>query len=92
METTKDNKEEVLKLTPKALESFPVSVRDTSETDKGRYIRMLNDFGIEFKEELHQTRPGVTNSCIIVEEGYTGFVFEFEFTPDGKYVTCGAYE
>lgn len=58
-------------------------------SDKEKLKRLLTEFGVEFTEK---------GNSIICDEGsekvagYSGFVTEFTFDADGKFVEMGAYE
>lgn len=61
----------------------------SSNSDRDKFKRLLQEFGVEFTEK---------DCSIICEEGskkvagYSGFVTEFTFDADGKFVEMGAYE
>ena len=74
------------------------------KTDKERFLELMSDFGVQAKTYDEYYKPtcvkddGMRNTYIIEtgiepkQRGYIGFVTEFEFDADGKFVKMGIWE
>lgn len=70
-------------------------------TDKEKLIALLTEFGVGFQEERRDKdmiADGWSEQAVLCEQGmskvggYSGFLVDFGFDADGKFVEMGAYE
>ncbi len=74
------------------------------KTDNERFLELMSDFGVQVKTYEEYYKPtcvqndAMLNTYIIQtgiepkQMGYYGFVTEFEFDNDGKFVRLGIWE